>query len=311
MLKITVAMTTYNGARYIKQQLTSVYHQIRRPDEVVIIDDGSTDRTVEIINSFIAENDLKSWRVVENRENLGFIRNFRKAVSFAEGDVVFLCDQDDVWYEDKIESISNLFATRPDILAVNSSFTVIDGENNDSDAAGPRGKNNYGLIGQRLYRPLEKISLKTVMHRNISPGCTAAFRHEITDAYTRNTDCTLPHDYEMNLLAAAKDGLYFYNMPLVKYRIHDRNTLGFAAKPQTRIEIAAEKYAAAKSIRELPQRERLYLLCAERLRALTARRLTGVLMLWRHSDYLRFYSFKERIGDLVYVFRKNGTGKEE
>ena len=102
MLNISVAVTTYNGSKYIREQLSSIMHQIRCADEVIIVDDASTDDTPAIIKSFIEENGLENWRLIENKENLGFIKNYRKALSESTGDVICLCDQDDIWFEDKL-----------------------------------------------------------------------------------------------------------------------------------------------------------------------------------------------------------------
>ncbi|MCQ2441204.1 MAG: glycosyltransferase [Clostridia bacterium] len=107
MLKISVAMTSYNGEKFIKTQLSSLLKQIRKPDEVIIVDDVSTDNTVEIIKDFITENGLYDWKLTVNEENLGFKQNFKKALSLATGDIIFLCDQDDDWCEDTIASISS------------------------------------------------------------------------------------------------------------------------------------------------------------------------------------------------------------
>lgn len=300
MLKISVAMATYNGESYIEEQLISLAGQIRRPDEVIISDDCSTDGTVEIIKRFIAEHEL-NWRLLESKTNLGFKRNFRKALSFTTGDVVFLCDQDDVWCEDKIECIAGVFTNNSEVLAVNSSFTVIDGEGLPHSLTESRGKNNYGML-PALSETLTKISFADVFHRNISPGCTMAVRGEFAQDYVRLTECRIPHDWELNLMAASKNELYFCNAPLIKYRIHDSNAIGLAVKPQSRVEIADEKLAAAKAVKTFGGGESLYGFCARRLKALEASSLFGVLGLWSSRHYYRFFPLRERVGDILYIF---------
>lgn len=302
MLKISVAMTSYNGEKFIKTQLSSLLKQIRKPDEVIIVDDVSTDNTVEIIKDFITENKLYDWKLTVNEENLGFKQNFKKALSLATGDIVFLCDQDDCWCEDKIESISSIFYTNPDILAVNSSFTVIDGDGVEDDKTYKRGKNNYGLIDVTLKKQLTKIKLSTVIHCNISPGCTMAVRRELIGEYVKNTECLLPHDYELNIMAAAKNSLYFYDAPLIKYRIHSGNAIGLEIKPQSRTLIATEKLAGARVVYACTGNGGLVKLCGERLRSLTTLSLFGILKLWLFKDYYKYFPFRERVGDILYIF---------
>lgn len=100
---ISIAMTTYNGARFVEAQLRSILEQTRQPDEIVICDDGSRDDTVNIIRRIIKTSGTDRIRLIENEQNLGYIRNFYKAISLTKGDYVFLADQDDIWHRDKIE----------------------------------------------------------------------------------------------------------------------------------------------------------------------------------------------------------------
>ncbi len=299
MLKVSVAMATYNGESYIKQQLTSIANQIRRPDEVIISDDCSTDNTVEIIKGFIEENNL-DWKLLEGKTNLGFKKNFRKALAAAEGDVVFLCDQDDDWCEDKIESLMTVFTSNPKVLAVNSSFTVIDGEGATHPLSENRGNDNYGMLPP-LSKMLERVHFKDVFRRNISPGCTMAVRGELAQDYVRLTNCTLPHDWELNLMAATKHSLWFYNLPLIKYRIHETNAIGLAVKKQSRTDISREKKEAAAAVKRYSGRNGIYDFCARRHTALMSNKMRKVLTLWLSRYYYYLFPFRERIGDILYI----------
>lgn len=303
MLKISIAMTTYNGQRFLREQLDSLKNQIRAADEVVICDDASTDDTVLLVRDYIEKNNLSNWKLYENEENIGFAANFCKALSKTTGDVVFLSDQDDIWSEDKLESMTNLFTANPNVLGINTSFEIVGTNGEPSDVYGPRGNQNYGLVTQPLRHPLERITLKTVMRKNISPGCTTAFRRELIDCYVQNTESVSPHDYELNLMAAAKKGLYFYNVPLIQYRIHESNTIGFKKMEKSRIEIAAERFSASKSVRAFSGSPMPYKLHAERLKALTTRNFWSALALWRLPEYYAFFRFKERVGDLLFALK--------
>lgn len=108
-MKISVAMTTYNGGRYLREQLDSVRRQSSPPTELVICDDGSSDDTVEIARRFAAET---PFRVVVDAHGLrlGFTQNFVRAIRQCTGDIVALCDQDDVWSETKLAVAAAEFA---------------------------------------------------------------------------------------------------------------------------------------------------------------------------------------------------------
>lgn len=86
---ISIAMTTYNGEKYIERQLESIFSQTLPVDEIIICDDNSKDRTIEIIGRFIEKNQTDKIRLVHNQENLGYIRNFYKAISLTKGDYIF------------------------------------------------------------------------------------------------------------------------------------------------------------------------------------------------------------------------------
>ena len=100
---ISIAMTTYNGAQFVQAQLRSILEQTRQPDEIIICDDGSRDDTVNIIRHVMETSGTDRIRLVENEENLGYIRNFYKAISLTKGDYIFLADQDDIWHREKLE----------------------------------------------------------------------------------------------------------------------------------------------------------------------------------------------------------------
>src|SRR3954453_13857066 len=101
MAKLSIAMTTYNGETYLREQLDSFTNQSRPPDELVVCDDQSSDRTFEILNDFRDRTPFE-MQIVRNEERLGIARNFEQAIRLCRGDIIFLSDQDDVWMEDKL-----------------------------------------------------------------------------------------------------------------------------------------------------------------------------------------------------------------
>lgn len=113
-LNVSVAMATYNGAKYVKQQLLSISNQSCPPNEIIVSDDGSSDGTLEIVREF-AKLVPFPVKILSNAENVGFAQNFGIALSKCSGDIVFLSDQDDVWLPNKIEVVLSRFASRPRI----------------------------------------------------------------------------------------------------------------------------------------------------------------------------------------------------
>src|SRR5215208_90703 len=115
-LKFYVAMCTYNGAQFVAEQLDSIAAQTRRPDELVVCDDGSDDATPEIIREF-AHRASFPLRFYVNETNLGSTRNFERAISLCEGDFIALADQDDVWLPEKLERLERALADENIALA--------------------------------------------------------------------------------------------------------------------------------------------------------------------------------------------------
>ena len=114
-LKVSVALCTYNGARYIFAQIESIFKQTLPPDEIIICDDGSNDGTPEIIGDIIGAPRDIDIQLIKNDINLGYVRNFEKAVGLCTGDVIFLSDQDDIWFPERIELMVKPFAENNDI----------------------------------------------------------------------------------------------------------------------------------------------------------------------------------------------------
>ena len=122
---ISVAVTTYNGEKYIEEQLQSICEQTLSVDEIIIVDDCSTDNTVDIVENFILRNEEKRIHLLVNKKNLGYTKNFYKAISMTHGDYIFLSDQDDIWKTNKVERMIDVMRTTDsDILC--SAFDIID-----------------------------------------------------------------------------------------------------------------------------------------------------------------------------------------
>jgi glycosyltransferase involved in cell wall biosynthesis len=118
-------MATYNGARFIGEQLQSIAEQNCLPDELIVTDDCSSDDTLRILESFAVRVPF-AVRIHRNESRLGFNRNFERALSFCTGDLVFISDQDDIWHPDKIERVSRAFESEPEMLALVHDECILD-----------------------------------------------------------------------------------------------------------------------------------------------------------------------------------------
>lgn len=230
---ISIAMTTYNGEKYVIEQLESLRDQSKKPDEIVIVDDCSTDNTTLMIKKFIKDNKLEKWQLYLLEENIGYKKAFQIAIKKTKGDVIFLCDHDDIWLNNKLELMSGCMKRNSKILALNSSFIKIDDIGNKILSKNYLFSSNNNLIRKRINKDAcIKLDIERLVSYNISPGCTLAFRSNLIEILGKleNDDYDLVHDWKINVIAAGKQGLYFLNTPTTLYRLHSNNTIGLQKK---------------------------------------------------------------------------------
>lgn len=118
----SVCIATYNGSKYIAKQLDSVIEQLGEDDEVIIVDDCSTDNTLEILETY-SDVRIKLYR---NEKNLRHVKSFERAISLSSKDLVFLCDQDDLWEVNRLEIFEDYFLKYPKVMLISSNFRCID-----------------------------------------------------------------------------------------------------------------------------------------------------------------------------------------
>lgn len=124
-MKVSIVVATYNGEKYLEEQLNSFVNQTIMPDEIVISDDNSSDSTVDICNKFKNRNSIEV-KIFNNDNYHGVTGNFENAAKNATGDIVFFSDQDDVWYENKIEETLKAFQNHPKCIGVFSDVNCVD-----------------------------------------------------------------------------------------------------------------------------------------------------------------------------------------
>ncbi len=305
-MKVSVAMATYNGMKYIEKQLDSIRLQYIMPDEVIISDDASNDGTAEFVKEYIEKYSLFGWQLFVNEENLGFKRNFLKALSETQGEYIFLCDQDDIWQKEKIEKTLSVMEKNRDILSLCSSFDYIDENDALLNLKSKENTSNHGLIDKKTEKgELIKIPFKTVLHSNIAPGCATVIRKELKERFVDCSKSIVAHDWELNLLSASENGLYFFNVPLILYRIHSSNTLGLDSASNDRLGIAKEKLDGASALLSYGGFDDFYEMQKKREDFLNNKKFFSALaMFFSNVQYMKNYSFKEKMGDILFTLKK-------
>ncbi len=207
-IRVSVAMTSYNGERYIKEQIDTILNNLSEKDELIISDDGSTDGTLSIIKAY---TDTRVKLVAGPCK--GVVKNFENALMHCKGQYIFLSDQDDIWMPDKVSTVLPLLETN---ILVCHNADIYD---NNADAVIDTIQNKIGCNG---------TVLKNVW-KNSFIGCCMAFRRELLDRTLPFPDERLIHihDWWLGLIALKSGPVAFEARSLIRYRIHDSNTLGF------------------------------------------------------------------------------------
>ncbi|HXH84393.1 MAG TPA: glycosyltransferase family 2 protein [Candidatus Tectomicrobia bacterium] len=262
-IALSVALCTCDGERFLPAQLDSIAAQTRLPDELVVHDDRSTDASVAIVRDFAARAPFPV-RVTVNATRFGSTANFEAALADARGDIIALCDQDDVWRPDKLARIESAFETSPDALCVFSDAQIV-GEH--LEPLGYRLWDSVGFDGPPQQRMAAGGGVDVLLRQNVVTGATLALRSDLRDL-------ALPippgwvHDGWVGLLAAAVGVCLPLPEPLVRYRQHGRQQIG-APRPTLRRQIATARRMDAAFLAALAD---AYEAAAERLRRSTTYR---------------------------------------
>lgn len=206
-------MATYNGAKYLQAQLDSILCQTQQPDELVVCDDGSTDATLELLEAFRHQAPF-AVHIYRNEANLGYIKNFERALSLCTGDIIFLSDQDDVWLNSKIETISREFASDSESWVLVNDAELV---HEDLSTTGLTVAGQFISAGVGV----EHLLL----------GCCIAFKSELKPLLFPIPSHIHGHDGWINTLGNTLQCRRFVPAVLQSYRRHDANT---SSSPTTR-----------------------------------------------------------------------------
>lgn len=223
-MPVSVVLCSYNGARHLREQLDSLLAQTRLPDEIVIRDDASNDETYALLTAWCDDAKARGVRVAlaRNERNLGYVANFETALRDAQGDIFFLCDQDDIWHPEKIAVMLAEFERRPNLLLLHSDARLIDEHGADM---------RLGLFKALEVSRDEFDQIHTgrafdaLLRRNLVTGAAAAFKRELlATALPFSRD--MVHDEWLAIIAATIGEVDCLEQALIDYRQHDANQIG-------------------------------------------------------------------------------------
>jgi glycosyltransferase involved in cell wall biosynthesis len=236
IMHISVAMATYNGEAYILEQLDSLANQTLLPKELIVCDDGSGDRTLEIVKQWTKTAAPFPAYIYRNEKRLGFADNFLQAASLCNGDLIAFCDQDDVWLPEKLQYCLAMFTHKPELMLLSHNAWVTD---------------------EKLSRLKLLSSRKTCIYArgNFQPlanplmGFTQVFRKELAhdipwnarpraEEYveSKTLGCLMPHDCWMAIVASSLGKVMVSDTVLAFYRQHGKNAVGLEQTSRVKIQ---------------------------------------------------------------------------
>lgn len=232
MDKITIVMTTYNGDTFLLDQLNSLRNQTVPVDQIIIMDDRSTDKTVQIAQEFIDQYHLTGWQIHVNEKNIGWEANFKNGFDLAEGDFIFPCDQDDIWHADKCEKMVACMKEHPDLELLVSNYEIkFSGTDNGSKAYDRQAREMLDDGSFQMLPIDEKWPYIT------RPGCTFCFTKTYFDRIKDKWDTYFPHDAILWRLSRVDHQMGILNSKLMDFRRHGDNATSYVKRTrQTEIE---------------------------------------------------------------------------
>jgi len=220
-MRISIALCTFNGERFLGEQLESLARQTRMPDELIVRDDGSQDGVLPIVVRFARRVQFPVHLSI-NSERLGVTANFARAISECAGDLIFPCDQDDIWEPDKIATLEECFQRHPDVLLASSNLAIATSEGKLTD------QTQWQRLGfnpslQRTFNAGRAFEL--LLRFNVVTGTAMAFRSSLRE-WVLPIPESFFHDEWIGLIAAATGKVLSVDKTLVRYRQHAAQAIG-------------------------------------------------------------------------------------
>lgn len=207
---ISIAMATYNGDKYLIDQLDSIIAQTYKNIEIIIVDDCSRDATVDILQKYSLK--YKFIKYYQNKNNLGITKTFERAINLCRGKYIALSDQDDIWFLEKLEVLSREIG---DNLLIHSDAVLINNKKN--------------IICKSHFKSIKDPNKKEFIDylwSNNMHGCTAMINRKLVDLCFPIPDNFYVHDHYLAICAVFYGSIKLYLQPLIYYRQHSNNVTG-------------------------------------------------------------------------------------
>jgi GT2 family glycosyltransferase len=226
--RVSVALGTHNGAHYLRQQLESILRQTSPVDEIVLSDDASSDDTVALAQRVVDEHRARADAatpelvVLRNASALGVTANFEQALLAATGDLIALCDQDDVWHPDRVARAVAEFAARPELDLVAAEARLVD------EAGEPLGSSLFETLGvdeELRHRLASHAAFAELLKRNVLTGATMMVSRSLVER-AAPFPASWVHDEWLAMVASVGGGIAVVSDPVIDYRQHGGNQIG-------------------------------------------------------------------------------------
>jgi glycosyltransferase involved in cell wall biosynthesis len=272
-LKLSLALCTYNGERFLRSQLESILNQTTCVNEIIVCDDHSSDNTLTILHEFEASHP-SLFKIFANQENIGVIKNFEKAISLCSGDIIFLADQDDIWESNKVASVLHFFHQHPNYNAVFSDAELINEQSNYLH------KTLWELL--QFNEALTQNSRLNIfefllLYRNVVTGACLAIRKEsLPHILPFPKDGKMLHDQWIGLKLGEVNKIGFINQCLIRYRLHSEQETKFIWQNHNQMSSEIRSSIIADSVNSFPLE--YYRYWKKKLTALNMMRNYGLLI---------------------------------
>jgi glycosyltransferase involved in cell wall biosynthesis len=294
---ISIAMCTYNGGEYLKEQLNSVLSQTITDWELIIADDCSSDETRTILKDYAARD--ARITVVFNDQNLGYNKNFEKALQLCTSEYIAICDQDDVWRKDKLEVQFSAFGNN--LLIYHDSEFI--------DRSGlPL---NYRISDKFNFYSGDRAEV--FLYFNCVSGHSIMMKKAVLEAALPFPE-HFHYDQWLAYNAATLGAISFVNQPLVRYRQHLKNNTDMLA-------LHSSSRDRDQKIAELTRESEWLLLCAKKAKGMTKELISGLytlslqrnrsfaslaygMVIWKHKDLLLSLLKKSTVSKFFFTLRK-------
>lgn len=221
---VSVVMTTYNGEKYILEQLESIVFQTTSVDEIIICDDCSCDNTIQILKRFSQDNPNVNIKIFQNQKNIGWKRNFIQAIQKAKGDYIFLADQDDIWIADKVEKMLSVMIENPVIEILATNYYIY----TENDQSYPKKHERKQVSNMKNDGSVHMVEIDKHFYIVGRPGCTYCIKKSFFNSCLKFWNESLAHDALLWIYGIMKQSLFIYEYRTIRFRRHNKSVTGHA-----------------------------------------------------------------------------------